>query len=153
MNILGTQYTPQTRSFEIYVSGCSGTPHCPGCHNPESWDFDLGDSYNSEYFKKIHSKIFEFDSIIDNVMILGGEPLDQNFSELLAMLLDLNGIGKPIWIFTRYDLADIPDFVKKYCSYIKCGRYESDLITDNNTAYNIRLATSNQKIYKKGLDY
>lgn len=153
MNILSTQYTLQTRSLEIYVAGCSGNPHCTGCHNPETWRFDIGDKYDENYNFRIKQKINVFEKLIDNIMIFGGEPLDQKPKELLTLLSDLSHLNKKIWLFTRYDISDVPKKVKELCDYIKCGRYIPELIIENNIQFGIKLATSNQKIYKKGIDY
>lgn len=154
MNILGTQYTLATKSFEIFVAGCSGNPRCTGCHNPEAWDFEQGELFDEFYFyNKVQHKIIEFDTLIDNIMIFGGEPLDQDLCRLYALLELLKGTGKKIWIFTRYGLDNIPEHIKQMCDYIKCGPYIPDLSTDDNVQYGIKLATSNQHIYKKGVDY
>lgn len=154
MNILATQYTLSTNSFEIYVAGCNGQPHCKGCHNPESWNFNQGTKFDLNYWNKINIKINEFNDLINNIMIFGGEPLDQNINDLSCLLNCLyDTFDKPIWIFTRYDISNVPQFVKDTCTYIKCGKYIPELTTDNNIQYEIKLATSNQKIYKKGLDY
>lgn len=153
MNILATQYTLSLKSLDVYVAGCSGSPHCVGCHNKESWDFNQGDLYNEEYLKKIKIKVRNFNLMIDNIMLFGGEPLDQNHDELFQMLLDLKPLDKKIWIFTRYKIEDIPINIRELCDYIKCGRYILELTTDDNIMYGIKLATSNQFIYKKGLNY
>lgn len=149
MNILATQYSLATKSFEIYVAGCSGSPHCFGCHNPESWDFNKGEIYNLQYWNKLNNKIIDFQNLINNIMIFGGEPLDQNHNDLFNLLYNLyNAVKIPIWLFTRYDIEDVPQFVKDTCLYIKCGKYDKDRITENNIQFGIKLASSNQKIYK-----
>lgn len=154
MNILSTQYTLQYKSLDIYVAGCSGNPHCTDCHNPESWDFNQGDKYTLEYFNKhIKQKCIEFPNLINNIIIFGGEPNNQNKDELLHLLFDLKTLSKSIWLFTRYNILDVPKYELILCDYIKCGRYIPELITENNIMYGIKLATSNQRIYKKGLDY
>lgn len=153
MNILATSYTLQYKSFDIYVAGCSGFPHCSNCHNPDSWDFNQGILYDEKYFSEIKNKINEFDNIIENVMIFGGEPLDQNHDELLHFLIDLKSLNKKIWLFTRYDLKELPAFVLWLSDYIKTGRYIPELSCNGNIQHGIKLATSNQKIYKKGIDY
>lgn len=152
MRILATAYTLKYKSLDIYISGCSGNPHCRGCHNPESWSFENGDMFNEQYMLKIEKKIFEFDNMIENVMIFGGEPLDQNLEELESLISNLAKI-KNIWLFTRYDLKEVPRNISKHCSYIKCGRYEEDLKTDDNIQFGISLASSNQNIYKKDIDF
>jgi len=153
MNILATQYTLPYKSLDIYIAGCSGSPHCVNCHNKESWNFNQGDLYDNEYFKKLQTKVRNFNNLIDNIMLFGGEPLDQNHDELLHMLLDLKSLNKQIWMFTRYEIEEIPKEIKELCDYIKCGRYIPELISDSNLMYDIKLATNNQFIYKKGLNY
>ena len=148
MNILATQFTLEHNSLDIYLAGCSGSPHCIGCHNPESWDFNKGKEYDLEYKKQIKDKVIMFDDMIKNIMIFGGEPLDQNHRELFNLLNDLKELNKNIWLFTRYDLAEIPIEIVSLCNYIKTGRYLPDLKCDDNIQYRIKLATSNQKIIK-----
>lgn len=154
MNILSTQYTLSNKALEIYLAGCSGNPHCENCHNPLSWDFNLGEEYHVGYFNNnIRNKVNQFNDLIDNIMIFGGEPLDQSYDYLTDMLYDLKSLNKSIWLFTRYNIEDVDIVIKNYCDYIKCGRYIESLRTDTNIQYGIKLATSNQKIYKKGIDY
>jgi anaerobic ribonucleoside-triphosphate reductase activating protein len=153
MKIISTQYTLQYKSLDIYVAGCNGNPHCDQCHNPESWNFNQGTQYDKNYYKDISNKIKEFDLLIDNIMLFGGEPLDQNIDELIYILLDLKQFNKKLWLFTRYTLLEIPKEILRLCDYIKCGKYIPTLKVEKNIQYGINLATSNQKIYKKGLDY
>lgn len=156
MNILGTQYTLKTRSLEIYIAGCKGNKgvHCKECHNPESWNFNQGDKYTCKYFiENIKEKVENHGDLIKNIMIFGGEPLDQSISDLIDLLQDLYYLKKPIWLFTRYSLEEVPTAIKHYCEYIKCGIYAPELKTDTNVMYNIKLATSNQRINRRGLDY
>ena len=148
MNIMATQYTLDNQSLEIYIAGCSGSPHCEGCHNPESWNFDIGEKYDYSYFIKIKNKIKDFDSLIKNIMIFGGEPLDQDIEELENFLSDLKSLSKPIWLFTRYDFDEIPNKIIDLVDYIKTGRYIKELKTFDNIHFGINLASNNQKIIK-----
>lgn len=152
MKIVSTQYTLQYSSFEIYVSGCDG--FCgEACHNYEIQDFNLGNKYEEE-LPKIINKIKEFDNMIDWVWILGGEPLLQNTSELYDMIKTIKSdTQKKIFLWTRFDLENVPDNIKEICDYIKTGHYNECLKTENNIQYEIKLATSNQKINKKGINY
>lgn len=152
LKILASQYTLKMKAFEIYTAGCVG-PHCEGCHNQETWSFNQGNEYSKEMFEEIKEKINDFESLIDKIMIFGGEPFDSSHFELEKMLKDLKTLNKEIWVFTRNRLEDLPEFAKEYCDYIKSGRYIKELVTNDNTQYGIELATSNQKIYKKGIDY
>jgi anaerobic ribonucleoside-triphosphate reductase activating protein len=153
MKILATQYSLATKSLEIYISGCNGNPKCKGCYNQEGWDFDVGSNYDQKYLESIINKVKIFDTLIDNVWILGGEPLDQNTDEFVSFLSDIEKINKTTWLFTRYELENITENISKYFNYIKCGKYLENLATNNNIQYGIKLATSNQKIYKKGIDF
>lgn len=153
MNILATQYTLATKSLEIYVAGCSGNPHCTNCHNPESWDFNAGNPIDQKFYDAFSTKVKDFNSLIDNIMIFGGEPNDNNLLELEQLLIWLRQFNKPIWLFTRYERENLPPFEFELCDYIKCGRYIPELTVEDNLQYGIKLATSNQYIIKKGVDY
>lgn len=152
MNIVKTQYTLSQKSLDIYISGCKG-PHCEDCHNPSLWDFNCGETYNRSYFEKIQQKINDFDSMIDKIMIFGGDLLDQLFEDIVEFLLDLQSLNKEIWVFTGKSFEEIPEEIKILCDYLKCGKYIKSLTVDNNIQYGISLATSNQKIYKKDADF
>ena len=155
MNILSTQYTLNQKAYEIYLAGCNANPHCINCHNPESWDFNNGTPWKN----KIDGILLKINNennlhMINKIWILGGEPLDQNFWELSILLQMLRLFTtKEIWLFTRYNLDEIDEYTLSQCDYIKCGRYLPKLTCDNNIQYGVKIATSNQKIYKKGLDY
>lgn len=153
MKIAATQYTLGYRSFEIYISGCGARKKCVGCHNPTLWNFNFGDEYTEEYFNNIKDKVQEFGSLIDNVFIMGGEPLDQNIPELHRLICDLKSLNKSVWLFTRKELSEVIGFIRDECDYIKTGIYDETFKTDNNVQFGIKLATSNQHIYKKGIDY
>lgn len=151
MNILSVDYSLKYMSLDIYVSGCMG-PHCEGCHNRETWDFDKGVPYKTSY-GVIENKIKNFQLLIKNIMIFGGEPLDQDSQEFLNFLMFLTKFSLPIWVFTRYDISEIPDNIKGVVDYIKTGRYIPELTCEEYVQYGIELATSNQKIYKKDVDF
>lgn len=143
MRILTTQYTLENKSLEIYVSGCLAIPKCSGCHNPESWDFNKGTLYD---FSGICKKVTDFDQLIDNVMVMGGEPLDNEHSALASLLLDLRSLGKKIWLFTRYEFEDVPPEIKSLCDFVKVGAYKKELAVDYNVQFGVKLSTANQCI-------
>ena len=152
MKIAATQFSLINRSFEIYISGCNGYPKCKGCHNEELWSYDIGEDYNL-LLENILDKVKRFDNIIDNIMIMGGEPLDQDIVFLIDLIEKIKQANKQIWLFTRHELNDVPEKVKKSVQYIKTGKYIQELKTEENIQYGIKLATSNQNIYKKGKDF
>lgn len=130
------------KRIEIYLSGCL-PPHCEGCHNPESWDFNTGNDFDSKTINKILNLSYYF----DNIWVLGGEPLDQIKDDLIKMLDCFSGINKKIWLWTKYNFEEIDKDILDYLDYIKCGKF-----IDNNSSYitkwGFKLGSSNQRIYK-----
>ncbi len=138
------------------MAGCNASPHCKGCHSEESWDFNAGEKYTLLNLVKMTRKIKEFDNLIENIWILGGDPLDNNIDEILEMVREFTLLNKKIWLFTRYSLKQAKIKLKNdilWFDYIKCGAYKQDLTTNDNVQYGVKLATSNQMIYKRDLDY
>lgn len=155
MKIISTQYTLKYKSFEIVLSGCKGKDgiHCKECHSPETWSFEKGTDWNT-LIDNITSKIIRNKGMINWVWIYGGEPNDNDLKELEAMLRYIKSKTElPIVLFTRYSIEEVPSFELELCDYIKCGEYNPQLVVENNLQYGIKLATSNQKIYKKGKNY
>jgi len=78
----------------IYFAGCEH--HCPGCHNPQSWDPQSGrDATIDELMKVIDFNDF-------NVTFSGGDPLFQveEVTELAQRIK--SELGKNIWCYTGY---------------------------------------------------
>ena len=72
----------------IYCAGCPN--HCPGCHNPQSWDISHGTMTSTEeLMKEIMSDPFA------NVTFSGGDPMFQakGFAELARAQPDGYTIG------------------------------------------------------------
>ncbi len=146
MRVAATQFTLATESFEIYLSGCRG--NCKGCSNPEIKNFNVGEVLNQEKINSILDKIYQFPNIIKHVWILGGEPLDNDRAVLKNLLKILRTTNKKIWLWTRYEIEEIPEDILELCEYVKCGAYREELSCEDNIQEGIKLATSNQKIYK-----
>lgn len=139
-------------SYSIFVSGCKAEPKCDGCFNPENWEFSIGKDWLN-YVNKIKQDLSDFKTLINKIIIVGGEPLDQDLVILKQMITFLKQFSTPIYLFTRHELNEVPKFVLEMCDYIKCGAYIPSLTCKDNKQYGVVLSTSNQKIYKKGKDY
>jgi len=153
LNIAGVQYSVNTLSLEIYLSGCDGI--CDGCCNKEIWDFDSGKSYK-KWLSEIDYKavILRRNPLLFRwIWILGGEPLLQNREELLDLLNFLQKYATPIVLFTRKKLDEVPSEIKEIVKYIKVGEYKKDLESDDYYSKGIKLATTNQKVLQKGVDF
>lgn len=148
IHIVATQYVASTKSLDLYLSGCNA-PHCKKCHNPLLFEFGNGEIINKEYINKIIEKIKDFDLLIESIFFYGGEPLDQNIRILNYFLEQIrNKTRKVIWVFTKYSLEEIPECIKRNVDYIKCGRFLEEYLDDNYYMFGIKLATTNQRIFK-----
>ena len=86
----------------FFVQGCP--IKCPGCQNPETWDFNGGKEFNTEVLDKIEEGILA-NGLQRTLCIMGGEPLCQENLFLTTMIVtemkkrisDLK-----IWIWSGY---------------------------------------------------
>ena len=79
----------------IYCAGCGH--HCPGCHNPQSWDFGGGEERSlDDLMAEITADPFA------DVTFTGGDPLYQAaaFTELARCIKQET--GKNIWCYTGF---------------------------------------------------
>ena len=82
----------------IYFAGCDH--RCPGCHNPQSWDFGGGYDISLEELMEI---ILEEDF---DVTLTGGDPLYQH--EQVKRLVDsVVDAGHTAWIYTGFRWEEI----------------------------------------------
>lgn len=151
MNIAATQYSLPTRSFEIYLSGCK-PPYCEGCHNPELWDFEVGEPLDNKLIA-ILGRIQRDKSMISQIWILGGEPLGQPEHDLEFLLMALAPIGLPICLFTKYSIQEVPEDVLCLVDIVKTGRYDKNNPLSNFSEKGIPLTSVNQQVYQFGVDY
>ena len=147
-NIVAIDYSMATRSMDIFFSGCDAEPRCEGCHNPEAWDFNVGKDWKQWIFQ-INDNVKKFGPMFDKFFLLGGEPLAQDPEQFMLFLDAIGEYKKELWLFTHYELKEIKPVVRKRFDYIKTGRYLPELSTNDNICYGVKLATSNQKIWKQ----
>lgn len=99
----------------LFVSGC--THHCPGCFNPETWDFNYGQPFDSDVINEILEALQP--SYIHGFSLLGGEPFEyKNQQALLPLLKEIKSRfpSKDIWCYTGYDFEKdiLEDMAKKW---------------------------------------
>ena len=84
----------------IYCAGCRHA--CPGCHNPQSWDFKGGFEVSVDELLQIIKE----DSL-SNVTFTGGDPFYQvdAFTELARRIKQET--GKTIWCWTGFTYEEI----------------------------------------------
>ena len=137
------QEVPNEISLIFNISGC---PYkCKGCHSTYLWE------YKGNYLSKDIESIFnEYLGMFSCVCFMGG---DTNLIELKELLKLCKSKGLKTCIYTGTDDISIFKDCMKYLDYIKYGSYKEELKCDNNIFYGVKLATSNQKMLKKGIDY
>ncbi len=120
-------------SLSVYFSGCHF--HCPGCHNPEAWDFNYGEEFTFNTINEIIDKLNK-NGVERRLSILGGEPLcDENLIAVEALI----GWCKDrypnliIYIWTGYTIEELKarklPIIDKILSEIDVlidGRFEQD---------------------------
>lgn len=84
----------------FFVQGC---PHrCPGCHNPESWDFDGGMEFTPEVLNEIVQALHA-NGIERSFCLMGGEPLcEENafMSHMIVSYIKEHSPNTKIYIWT-----------------------------------------------------
>lgn len=89
----------------LFVSGC--TNRCPGCFQPQTWDFRYGKPFTDETKEEIFAELDK--SYVDGLTLLGGEPFEpENQRTLLPLLREVRQKypGKTVWCFTGFRLDD-----------------------------------------------
>lgn len=121
----------------VYLAGCSH--HCPGCHNPQSWNTLGGTEMSARDIMRV---------IDDNeapVTLSGGDPLQHPGILELAQLISHSGYN--LWCYTGYTWDEIiaaPALlqVASLCDVVVDGRFVQAL---RDTSLHFR-GSSNQRI-------
>ncbi len=92
--VSGTSVDGPGLRTSVYFAGCNH--HCPGCHNPQSWDFEGGEAMSVLRIKEI------IDDCDFNVTFSGGDPLMQPVDEMVELARLLKADGRTIWCYTGY---------------------------------------------------
>lgn len=82
----------------IYLAGCRH--ECPGCHNPQTWDFGAGRDMTVDELLDIVRRA-DFD-----VTFTGGDPMYQA-EALLPLARAIKQLGYDIWCYTGFTLEQL----------------------------------------------
>lgn len=91
----------------FFVQGCP--LRCPGCHNPESWDFEGGMEFSPKILNDILTSL-SANGIERSLCIMGGEPLCPENSFLTALIIKEVRQQKPnvkIYLWTGYTYEEL----------------------------------------------
>ena len=98
----------------LFTQGC---PHrCPGCHNPETWNFDGGKEFTSDTLNQIINGLTA-QGIKRNLCIMGGEPLCNENLFLTYLVIKEVKEKFPevkVYIWTGYVYEDLLDHSNPY---------------------------------------
>ena len=90
----------------LFVSGC--TNRCPGCFQPQTWDFEYGKPFTSEVEDEIIESLRPY--YVNGFTVLGGEPFEpENQAALLELLREFHTRypEKSIWCYTGFTLEEL----------------------------------------------
>lgn len=96
--IPGTSVDGPGLRTSIYLAGCAH--QCPGCHNPQSWDFNGGQEMT------VGEIVREVDIHGFNVTFSGGDPIYQ-YRPLTKLAEELYGRGYAIWCYTGFRFEEL----------------------------------------------
>ena len=138
----------------IWVSGCEH--NCPGCHNPETHDFNSGIKFTDDALDELLN-VSDHD-YIKGLTLTGGDPLHESNIPTVGKIIDRfksRFPDKDIWVYTGYKFEYL-----SCISNIRSIISNVDVIVDGK--FNIKLkdallhfrGSSNQRIIdvKKSLD-
>ena len=140
----------------FFTQGCPH--HCPGCHNPETWDYDGGKEFEGNTIERIEQYLTA-NGIHRDLCIMGGEPLcpDNQFLTLLICNTIKDKLPDiKIYIWTGYTLEELNKDSNTRISQIL---EKTDAIIDGPYIAAERDITlpmrgsRNQRILYKGIDY
>lgn len=96
-------------NVSFFVQGCP--IHCPGCHNPQTWNFDGGKEFKLETVNEIIDAI-KANGIQRNLSIMGGEPLCKENLFLVNLIVSTVLEEFPdikIYVWTGYTYEELLD--------------------------------------------
>ena len=130
MNIAGIKYNDIADGIgvrtTVFVSGCRR--HCPGCQNPEAWDFNLGERFSWQIEQMVIDSLKPY--WVQGLTICGGEPFEpENEAVLITFLMRVRRElpGKDVWIYSGYTLEELQGReLLRYADVLVDGAFQED---------------------------
>ena len=116
--IEGTSVDGPGLRTSVYLAGCSH--HCPGCHNPQSWDPQGGTEMSVDELMQV------IDYNEAPVTLSGGDPLQH--PDVLELARRIRQEGYNLWCYTGHtweEIANDPKLleVAQLCDVVVEGRF------------------------------
>ena len=122
--------------YVVFTQGCGH--HCPGCQNPDTWDFKGG----TEITPAEIAADFRKRRLLNGITLSGGDPFYQQ-EECLALLDLLPGVN--VWIYTGFEYEEICDTpLAKRADVLVVGPFVEELRCEGKM-----YGSSNQRIIIK----
>ena len=122
--------------YVVFLQGCAH--HCPGCQNPDTWDFGGGVVWTpDELAEDIRQHKY-----VDGITLSGGDPFYQQEEclKLLDLLPDVN-----VWIYTGFEYDEIKDTeLAKRADVLVTGSFIEELRCEGHM-----YGSSNQEIHRR----
>ena len=115
----------------IWFQGCSH--NCPGCHNPETHDFNSGELVDLDEMKKQIDEL-EYQA---GVTFSGGDPMMQ-VEALTELAAYVKSKGMNVWCYTGYTFEEIMKLSEKNDNYRHIKKIISKIFK-NNYIENLRI--------------
>lgn len=124
--------------FVVFLQGCDH--RCPGCQNPETWDFYGGQEVDPE---DIAAQYRKHAHLLDGITLSGGDPFYQQ-EECMKLLDLLPGVN--VWAYTGFTYEEVKDTPLAHrADVIVDGPYMEELRTET-LPYR---GSTNQRIIRK----
>ena len=110
----------------LFVSGCRN--RCPGCFQPETWNFNYGQEFTWETIHEIEKMLANPN--VHGLSILGGDPFETEnigWVETLCAYVKNNVPNRDVWVWTGYSFEDLRELsIFKYIDVLIDGPFEQD---------------------------
>lgn len=131
------------------IAACDCKFNCPNCFNQHIKTLPVITRSCEDIIAEVRGNPF------NKGIIFAGLEWTLQLAECIALATEAKKYGLQTMLYTGHDLLD--DIVTiaqmpQCFDYIKCGRYLEELKTANHIEYGVVLASTNQHIYKKGVE-
>ena len=139
MRIAKVDYNPEINAIEVYVTGCK--LRCKGCHNYQLQSFAGGTPWREHLHALTRTDVAR-------LMVMGGEPQDQDRAEMLEFLDLMRDFYTDIWLFTGYE--EVSPALRCRVDKVKVGAYiegQDGWTWNFGDGSVLRLASNNQQVW------
>lgn len=132
------------------ISACDCKFNCPKCFNQRIKSLPVISKSTTDIIAEVKSNNF------NKGIIFAGLEWTLQIEECIALAREAKLQNLQTMLYTGNDFKSRivgTIVISQVFDYIKCGKYIDELKTTNHIEYGVVLASSNQHIYKKGVDY